>query len=183
MAKLNDVKTLDMAGGEITKIAYNGANYVKTDAPPQVGDLMLETTGRKYSDVTKGAFYEIIRLDSDDDPEFIDDEGDLNAVDLNYEGETKNVYYREQSTNSSLMNRVTALEERLAALEAKSVVDTLKVGDKVRVIGLSVFGMSNIGEVGIVDGIDSDGEYYVVFEDSEEERLYKREHIEFLDRN
>ncbi|MEC0478940.1 hypothetical protein [Bacillus licheniformis] len=33
MAKLAGVKTLDMVNGEITKVAYNGAEYVKTESP------------------------------------------------------------------------------------------------------------------------------------------------------
>ncbi len=36
MAKLNGVKTLDMVNGEITKVAYGGAEYVKAEGLPKM---------------------------------------------------------------------------------------------------------------------------------------------------
>lgn len=55
MAKLNGVKTLDMVNGEITKVAYDGAEYEKIahdfrDA--QTGDLFLNTVNGDYYEIT-----------------------------------------------------------------------------------------------------------------------------------
>ncbi|MBM7029840.1 hypothetical protein [Bacillus velezensis] len=62
MAKLNGVKTLDMVNGEITKVAYGGAEYVKAEGIVREignpGDLMLN--GRDHEDLSVGEFYEVI---------------------------------------------------------------------------------------------------------------------------
>ncbi|MCY9066640.1 hypothetical protein [Bacillus inaquosorum] len=57
MAKLEGVKTLDMVNGEITKVAYGGAEYVKTDSPVQEGDLFLLTEWHKIISGESGEFY------------------------------------------------------------------------------------------------------------------------------
>ncbi|ATO12220.1 hypothetical protein ACJGE4_15515 [Bacillus velezensis] len=57
MAKLDGVKTLDMVNGEITKVAYGGAEYVKTDSPVQEGDLFLLTAGHEIISGESGEFY------------------------------------------------------------------------------------------------------------------------------
>lgn len=54
MAKLNGVKTIDMVNGDITKIAYEGVEYVKTNEKVQVGDIVLSIGDR---DAAKGNFY------------------------------------------------------------------------------------------------------------------------------
>ncbi|XSD74772.1 hypothetical protein P5611_015820 [Bacillus subtilis] len=57
MANLVSVKTLDMVNGEITKVAYGGAEYVKTDSPVQEGDIFLLTEGHLVIGGDTGAFY------------------------------------------------------------------------------------------------------------------------------
>ncbi|QAV85206.1 hypothetical protein ES965_14435 [Bacillus subtilis] len=57
MAKLEGVKTLDMVNGEITKVEYGGAEYVKTDSPVQEGDIFLLTEGHLVIGGDTGAFY------------------------------------------------------------------------------------------------------------------------------
>ncbi|WP_439931109.1 hypothetical protein ACSTTP_06965 [Bacillus velezensis] len=57
MAKLDGVKTLDMVNGEITKVAYDGAEYVKTDTAVQEGDLFLLTEGHSIISGESGEFY------------------------------------------------------------------------------------------------------------------------------
>ncbi|MDE1454793.1 hypothetical protein PVN32_21845 [Bacillus paralicheniformis] len=57
MAKLEGVKTLDMVNGEITKVSYDGAEYVKTESPVQEGDLFLLTEGHSVIGGDTGAFY------------------------------------------------------------------------------------------------------------------------------
>ncbi|MFP3875736.1 hypothetical protein U5N54_03450 [Bacillus paralicheniformis] len=57
MAKLTGVKTLDMVNGEITKVSYDGAEYVKTESPVQEGDLFLLTEGHMVIGGESGEFY------------------------------------------------------------------------------------------------------------------------------
>lgn len=61
MASLIGVKTLDMVNGEITKVEYNGAEYVKVDDKPQAGDLAFRNKLSIGSDITPGRFYEVIK--------------------------------------------------------------------------------------------------------------------------
>lgn len=62
MAKLHGVKTLDMVNGEVTKVAYNGAEYERVEGTPRsvgrAGDLLLN--GYDRSDLELNAFYKIV---------------------------------------------------------------------------------------------------------------------------
>jgi len=62
MAKLQGVKTLDMVNGEITKVAYGGAEYERVEGAPRIfgraGDLLLN--GYDHSDLEVNAFYKIV---------------------------------------------------------------------------------------------------------------------------
>lgn len=71
MAALKGVKTIDMVGGEITKVAYEGAEYERVEGDAKVGDLVL-ITGHSWCDATKGSFYLSIGI-SDEDPVIVDD--------------------------------------------------------------------------------------------------------------
>ncbi|MGF9741940.1 hypothetical protein ABEX06_00425 [Bacillus safensis] len=57
MAALKGVKTLDMVDGEITKVAYEGTEYEKTDSPVEAGDLFLLKEGHFIGGAEVGAFY------------------------------------------------------------------------------------------------------------------------------
>lgn len=74
MAALKGVKTIDMTGGKITKVVYEGAEYERVEGDAKVGDLVL-ITDNTWCDATEGAFYKSIDI-SYGDPRIIDDEGD-----------------------------------------------------------------------------------------------------------
>lgn len=78
MASLTGVKTLDMTNGEITKVAYNGVEYVKVDGPAQSGDLALRHPSINNLDVTAGCFYEVAEA-YEDKIRISDDVDDLAA--------------------------------------------------------------------------------------------------------
>lgn len=78
MASLTGVKTLDMANGEITKVAYNGVEYVKVDGHAQSGDLALRHPSINNLDVTAGCFYEVAEA-YEDKIRISDDVDDLAA--------------------------------------------------------------------------------------------------------
>ncbi|ASN68057.1 hypothetical protein 8F11_22 [uncultured Caudovirales phage] len=122
MGKLNGVKTVDMVNGEITKIAYEGAEYAKVandfhDA--QTGDLFLNTEN--------GGFYEITIRASDfygvpHPVRFMNDKGRESG----YMREC-NVHplFRKISVQSkpTLEQRVGALERDVAALKGEKVAE------------------------------------------------------------
>ncbi|GJI62613.1 hypothetical protein [Bacillus velezensis] len=125
MAKLDGVKTLDMVNGEITKVAYGGAEYERVEGRAKefgnVGDLVLND--RIHCDLTVGAFYEIV-IDEDYCWETVrDDVGDGHISALYDSG---SVLFRKVSacTDPSLEERVSSAEGEIEAL--KSDMATLK---------------------------------------------------------
>lgn len=120
MAKLNGVKTLDMVNGEITKVAYGGAEYVKAEGLPKMGDLVLADKGGY--DITYGAFYKITEdADHADDVRFLDDVDDERVRD-----DDDYVLFCKvsASTDPSLEERVSSAEGEIESL--KSDVAKLK---------------------------------------------------------
>src|SRR4051812_44507112 len=88
MAKLNGVKTLDMVNGEITKVAYDGAEYGKVDgitnaSEVKEGDIGL--TGSEFygGDISKNEYYEMSTYNDASDKWLKikeDNEGDENGL-------------------------------------------------------------------------------------------------------
>lgn len=120
MAKLNGVKTLDMVNGEITKVAYGGAEYVKTEGLSKKGDLVLADKGGY--DITYGAFYKITEdADHADDVRFLDDVDDERVRD-----DDEYVLFRKVAagTDPSVEERVSKAEDEIESL--KSDVAALK---------------------------------------------------------
>ncbi|MGG1042523.1 hypothetical protein ABE153_11570 [Bacillus velezensis] len=120
MAKLNGVKTLAMVNGEITKVAYGGAEYVKTEGLPKMGDLVLAEEGGY--DITYGAFYKITEdADRADDVRFLDDVDEERVRD-----DDEYVLFRKvaAATNPSVEDRVAKAEGEIESL--KSDVAALK---------------------------------------------------------
>ncbi|UUT18420.1 hypothetical protein [Bacillus velezensis] len=120
MAKLDGVKTLDMVNGEITKVAYGGAEYVKTEGLPKENDLVMSEEGGY--DITCGAFYKITEdADHEEDVRFLDDVDDGRVRDAD-----DYVLFRKVSacTDPSLEERVSSAEGEIEAL--KSDMATLK---------------------------------------------------------
>ncbi|MEK3817462.1 hypothetical protein [Bacillus sp. FSL K6-1284] len=118
MAKLEGVKTLDMVNGEITKVAYGGAEYERVEGDAQEGDLVLITDG-SWCDATKGEFYLSVGI-SAKDPRIVDD---IDEVDSNYD-ESYALFRKVSSSQPSLEDRVSTNEKDIAAL--KSDVAALK---------------------------------------------------------
>ncbi|WP_366560741.1 hypothetical protein AB0R69_19920 (plasmid) [Bacillus pumilus] len=58
MAALKGVKTLDMVDGEITKVAYEGAEYERVEGGAKVSDI-IRLTEEAHHDVTLGGFYTV----------------------------------------------------------------------------------------------------------------------------
>ncbi|MEC1690312.1 hypothetical protein P9E05_02070 [Bacillus mojavensis] len=125
MAKLEGVKTLDMVNGEITKVAYGGAEYERVEGSAEkfgnVGDLVLN--GCVHCDLTVGAFYEIVIKEEYGGKTVRDDVGDWHS-DVLYD--PWSVLFRKVAagTNPSVEERVTKAEGEIESL--KSDVAALK---------------------------------------------------------
>ncbi|AYV74290.1 hypothetical protein M1D49_07940 [Bacillus sp. PK3-056] len=115
MAKLTGVKTIDMVGGEITKVEYNGELYAKVDGDAKEGDLLLATSYEVW-DVNPGDFFAV-----KSEGEYFDNNDD--ERDANHAGLREYYrYFRKESTQATtLESRVETLETKVAALEGNEV--------------------------------------------------------------
>lgn len=131
MAKLTGVKTIDMVGGEITKISYKGDVYTKVDVDvPESGDIALNK--KESPSYSEGAFYELyeglsvfgsFRTKSDNDGSAI------NGKSPNHFVVFRNLDAKPAPKSEALDAKVDALDKRVTALEK---------GDDKPVIGATV---------------------------------------------
>lgn len=155
MAKLDGVQTLDMQGGEITKIAYDGVEYVKHEGRALAGDLVRVLTNDIY-DAKAGDFFEIYADDYLQSDRFRDNAGDRRSP--NYGGLTHNYAYYRKSTQPTkvsapfaemITSKVDAVEKRVAALEGEKSSE-FSVGDRVKALRDGQFhriGAESVGRI------------------------------------
>ncbi|WP_060207075.1 hypothetical protein [Sporosarcina koreensis] len=175
MAKLENVRTIDMVNGEITKIAYDGAEYVKVEEEAKVDDILLRVKNGITTQVTVGEFYEAHRNEggNSDKVYYRDEGGDvMNSRSSNF------VAFRKVNADittvlAEVADRVTALEGRVDVLEGKD--EELKEGDKVRISGASVYGRDSDGEYGTYQYADSDGEHFVKLDSGTGRYFFRRQ--------
>ncbi|AOO61087.1 hypothetical protein BBJ33_05965 [Bacillus velezensis] len=186
MAKLDGVKTLDMVNGEITKVAYGGAEYVKTEGLPKENDLVMSEEGGY--DITCGAFYKITEdADHEEDVRFLDDVDDGRVRDAD-----DYVLFRKvsASTDPSLEERVSSAEGEIESL--KSDVAALKgeagyvridkseaqEGDYIK-FDEAPRSYLTAGEYYEIDYVDSHGDPQITDDDGDEFDTYSLDHCEF----
>ncbi|MGO4901826.1 hypothetical protein ACG2QI_23110, partial [Bacillus sp. GM2] len=116
MSKLTGVKTLDMVNGEITKVAYNGAEYERVEGEGKLGDIGLRIS-EPMTFVSLGHFYPVIY---DSGLRYIDDDGDLMGV----QPGTFSFFRKVSASQPSLEDRVSTNEKDIESL--KSDVAALK---------------------------------------------------------
>lgn len=158
MAKLNGVKTLDMVNGEITKVAYEGAEYAKVEGEAQKDDLLLSLIAEDDY-IVKGAFYLSLGVDEYGDAEFIDEDGDT----LDFVLDEVVLFRKISASKPTLEQRVDALESDVAALKGEKYSSTiLAVGERVKTSGISKYGYDCEGMAGVIKENDlENGCYYV----------------------
>lgn len=117
MAKLENVKILDMVNGEPTRVEYNGEVYVKTEDNAEAGDL-VRVIDEDISDVEIGGFYKVYK-DADGDLYFNDDVEDKR--DCGFWADELEIFRKVSETKASvdLAERLAELERRLEALEER----------------------------------------------------------------
>jgi hypothetical protein len=118
MAKLENVKILDMVNGDPTRVEYDGAVYVKTEDNAEAGDLVrvIDKDGIGY--VTQGGFYETY-IDGDDDLVFDDDDGDKRVYYLNDDALETFRKVSETKDSADLAERLAELERQFEALKER----------------------------------------------------------------
>ncbi|MGG1103235.1 hypothetical protein ABES74_04065 [Bacillus subtilis] len=159
MAKLEGVKTLDMVNGEITKVAYGGAEYERVEGEAQIGDIVLITTNY-WTDAREGEFYKAVGVDSDGDAKIKDDMGTIDThFRCNYDLFRKVA----ASTNPSVEERVTKAEGEIESLksdvaalkgDAEPKPERLKVGDYAKVVGDESGHYAELNEIVLVERDD-----------------------------
>lgn len=129
MAKLEGVKTLDMVNGEITKVAYGGAEYERVGNVGEHGDIALRIA-KPASFAEVGQFYPVVK--EFEILRFIDDEGEKPSVHAD-----RFVFFRKVAApaNPSVEERVAKAEGEIESL--KSDVAALKGETEYKRIGKS----------------------------------------------
>ncbi|MFL1672158.1 hypothetical protein [Paenibacillus dendritiformis] len=134
MAKLNGVVLTEAT------IEYNGARYVKLDETAKAGDI-LRVDESDYSYVTEGAYYEVDHVDSWDDPQIIDDDGDeFDGAEIEY----------------TLFRKVS--EPQAAPQQYREVNREAKDGERIKIVKPYMSaGRCKKGDELIVHSVDTDG--------------------------
>lgn len=181
MAKLTGVKVIDMKDGQVTKVAWEGAEYVKVDGKiseeRRAGDIFMN--GYKHPKLTLGAFYEV-RDDVAFAPNILDDKDGPHSNAF-YSGDS--TLFRKQSANTpTLEERVSTLETKVDALGVdaptyKLVTDRKpRVGDFVKYAEFD-YSFITAGKYYEITEIKGDGDYW--FLDNDNDPCYTEEHEEY----
>ncbi|AYQ17715.1 hypothetical protein OIO07_20570 [Bacillus paralicheniformis] len=125
MAKLHGVKTLDKVNGEITKVAYDGAEYERVEGTPRSvgksGDLVLN--GHRHPDLKLGGFYLLVR---DEGTSLLSVRDEIDDFHGNAVTDGDSILFRKvAASQSSLEDRISTNEKDIESL--KSDVAALKV--------------------------------------------------------
>lgn len=138
MAKLNGVKTINMVAGEVTKVAYEGAEYERVEGGGQKGDIALTLTS--WGDQDTGEYYVV----NNEENRTWGYTGNTPSEYIHIAGKEEDAsclrtdvsLFRKVSAAPTLESRVSTLETDVAALKepATSEADApkFKAGDKVR---------------------------------------------------
>lgn len=139
MAKLENVKILDMVNGELTRVEYNGAIYEKTEEKAKEGDLVRVIDADFIYDVIQGGFYKVY-TDGGGGLSFDDEDNEERDYAANQRALETFRKVSETKAGADLAERLAELERRLEALEERIKSPTMakaesapkfKVGDYV----------------------------------------------------
>lgn len=140
----------------VAEMEESGEYRKVADRKPKVGDFIkFSKTGD--NDVTVGSYYEIMRFDSDGDPEFFDNDGDIDVA-VSDEGDVYAIYEIVRATDEEVAEAKRQLErkeveEKWAKIGRKH--GEFKIGDIVRVINAEDSGHIN----GVISEILGDACY------------------------
>ncbi|MED2979514.1 hypothetical protein P4284_22905 [Bacillus swezeyi] len=118
MARLHGVKTLDMVNGEITKVAYERAEYERVEGiirrVGKSGDLVLN--GHKHPDLKLGEFYLLVR---DEGTSLLSVRDEIDDFHGNAVTDGDSILFRKVSASQpTLEERVSTNEKDIEALKS-----------------------------------------------------------------
>jgi hypothetical protein len=150
MAKLNGVKTVS------ERIEYGGVVYAISTESAVAGDIIRITDNDGDSYVTQGGYYVVDYLDSADDPQFTDDDGD----DLDGGSYEYGLFKAEASASTPQPSATTSVKRKAT------------VGERIRIVEpYMANGDYAVGDELAVKRVDSDGSGDVRVEINGETRL------------
>ncbi|MCY7794130.1 hypothetical protein MOB54_02670 [Bacillus spizizenii] len=155
MAKLEGVKTLDMVNGEITKVAYDGAEYERVEGEAKAGDIAL--ANKPGLDTTEGAYYAVTNPIDDG---FIYRDNANESHYWNYDGTFAIFRKVAAGTNPSVEERVTKAEGEIESL--KSDVAALNSAAGYKRIGKSEARVGDYVKFDDPPSYLTDKEYYAI---------------------
>lgn len=175
MAKLENVKTIDMVNGEITKVAYDGAEYGRVEGEAKAGDIVL--VKEAWGDQNVGEFFIVTCTNSGIHDQIVGMDGNTCGAST-YKYRLKIFRKVEAATKPSVEERVAKAEGEIESLksdvaalkgeaEYKRIVKSeARVGDYVKFIetddsSITVGKMYEIVHTdyeGYLDFIDDDGD-------------------------
>lgn len=159
MAALPDVQTIDMVNGEITKVAYGGAEYAKVDGKPseviKIGDIALcADTRTEY--FSKGSYY-MAKEQGVRNVLFGDNLNDRTAFSNMDDRITlfRKISAQASPTITEVSAKVDVLAERVTALEGGKQAE-LQVGDRVEIVDASDGHYEDLADGDISEITDAD---------------------------
>ncbi|MCY9052498.1 hypothetical protein MOE90_02170 [Bacillus spizizenii] len=157
MAKLEGVKTLDMVNGEITKVAYGGAEYERVEGEAQKGDIVLVKEAWGAQNV--GEFFVVTYTRSGTFDQIVGMDGNTCGA-SSYKHCLKIFRKIAAGTNPSVEERVTKAEGEIESL--KSDVAALKGEAEYKRIGKSEARVGDYVKFDDPPSYLTDKEYYAI---------------------
>lgn len=172
MAKLEGVKTLDMVNGEITKVAYGGAEYERVEGKAKVGDMVL--VKEAWGGQNVGEFFVVTYTKPGIIDQIVGMDGNTCEA-SSYKHRLKIFRKVSVSTNPSLEERVSSAEGEIESLKSDVAAlrgeaeykridaDEAKVGDYVKYIDSDYLDICDysftIGKLYEIKAVDEDGDF------------------------
>jgi len=165
MAAIANVKVIESMI-EVPAVAC--AQYRKVDRKAKVGDV-IKYTDESSSYLTSGEFYEVVRMDSYDDPQIIDNDGDeYDLAGDDYEVFEKVTEGAKPEANPEPDELFTYEGVQYRKVKRKAAVGELCLRTK-HFVKNQVGSVTKVGRIGAIEPVGDDGEslfpgYYVVLE-------------------
>lgn len=151
-----------MAGGEITKISYEGEEYAKVAGEAKEGDVLLRVSSTLPGQVTVGEYYPALsrKAHSSSRTRYIDEDGDkVSAISDLFEVFRK--INASQSDGCALSEKVGELDKRVTALESGEDIPKYKTERRAAKVGERIL----ITDATQTDGLYANGDVLTVIHD------------------
>lgn len=166
MAKLENVKVIDMANGEVTKIEYEGEEYTITEEKAQVGDILFNIK-EMISSQLADSYYKVVKVD--DFARVEDERGELHGWRHHTQGENFKVF-RKLDVEFRKITRDPQVGDFLKFTNADELPPYLSAGRYYEIVDIDYNGDPQIDD-DEGDRCDTFGHSFTVFEKTMEEDI------------